>query len=282
MSGYKSMLTVFRSPDDAAAVCRLATGIATNWDSHLVGFHARPGLAINTGLRGPELDRWLDDKRRAIEHCNALIRAAVEQSAVSSGRQWDWREMTMPAEPAGDTAVALARCCDLVVIDRLKRQASLIDPDMTLEQLIFESGRPVLMVPTGCRSSQLGQRIVVAWNGTCEACRAVYDALPLLAHEGVEEIRLVCPPAPDHGPRHLPPGVDLAAALARHGIDLEVAALPGRHANAGPEIMAQCEEFGADLLVMGGYGHSRLREYVFGGTTETIMNESQIPVLISR
>ncbi len=281
MSCYKTILAVFRSPDDADCLCRLACDIANRWQAHLAGFYARPGLAVHTGLRGPDLDEWLGQKRRRIEQYNSLIRTAVEQSALSSGNNWDWREMEDPTEPSGDTAAEFARCADLVIIGRLERGSSLVDPDMTLEQLMFETGRPLLVVPPNCKARQVGRRIVVAWNGTRQASRAAFDALPLLASHENEAIRLVCPPTPEHGPNQIAQGAELAETLARHDVKLEVKALPGRHSDAGAEIMAECEEFGADLLVMGAYGHSRLREYVFGGTTETILSGSTIPVLIS-
>ncbi len=281
MSGYKTILTVFRSPDDADCQCRLACDIANRWQAHLLGFHAKPGLAVHTGLRGPDLDEWLDQKRQRIERCNSLIRTSVEQSATSSGLNWDWREVEGRLEPTGYAAAELARCADIVIIDRLERGSSLVDPDMTLEQLMFGTGRPLLIVPPNCEARQVGRRIVVAWNGTRQASRAAFDALPLLASHENEAIRLVCPSPLEHGLNQIAIGAELAAALARHNVKLEVKTLPGRHSDAGAEIMAECEEFGADLLVMGAYGHSRLREYVFGGTTETILNASTIPVLIS-
>ncbi len=282
MTGYKTILTVFRSPEDAERLCQLASSLAGIWQSHVVGFHARPGVSINVGLRGEALRLWLDAKRKSIEEQDADTRAIFERYASSPGQSWEWRQVEAAAMPSGDIAQDLARCSDLVLISRLESGSSLTDPDMTLEQLMFGSGRPVIVMPANYPGQQTGQRIVIAWNGTHEATRAAFDSLPLLLNVPSDNIRLVCPPAPDKASPQLPLGADLAEALARHGVEPEVRALPGRHADAGAEILAQCEEFGADLLVMGAYGHSRLREYVFGGTTETILNDSRIPVLISR
>ena len=147
---------------------------------------------------------------------------------------------------------------------------------------MFDSGRPVLEVPKDFKQHHCGQRIVIAWNGTLEAARAAFDSLPLLLKTTSDRIRIVCPQAPDKEPKKSPSGADLARTLARHGIEADYRTLQDRIANSGPDILAQCREFEADLLVMGAYGHSRLREYVFGGTTETILNDSQIPLLISR
>jgi nucleotide-binding universal stress UspA family protein len=281
MSAYKTILIVFRSPDDAQCLCSLASDIATRWQSHIVGLYARPALSVHIGLRGKELQEWLADKRKLIDQYNTAIKKSFDNAAGSTDLNWEWRELADHMEPSGDAALEMALCSDLTIIDRLERGSSLVDPDVTLEQLVFGSGRPVLIVPPGCKHQQLGRRMIVAWNGTRESSRAAFDALPLITSDATQAARLVCPPAPERGPRQLPLGAEFAESLARHEIELEVKALPGRHSNAGPEILAECEEFGADLVVMGAYGHSRLREYVFGGTTETILNDCTLPMLIS-
>ncbi len=282
MDSYKTILSVFRSPDQTERLCLLADGLAGIWQSRVLGFHARPGVSVNVGLRGTELKEWLDQKREHIDEQAANIKAVFEHYASLSGQNWQWRSMDADLVPGGEASLDLARCADLVLINRLEHGSTLMDPDMTLEQLMFETGRPVIVVPKGYPGEKTGQRIVIAWNDTREASRAAFDALPFISNASANSVRLVCPPLPENSPRQLPQGADLAEALARHGVEPEIKTLPGRHADAGAEILAECEEFGADLLVMGAYGHSRLREYVFGGTTETILNSATIPVLLSR
>ncbi len=282
MDSYKTILIVFRSPDEAERLCQLADELAGIWQSHVLGFHARPGVSVNVGLRGSELKLWLEERHKHLARQDAETTAVFNHYSSLSGQSWEWRRVDSDLMPGGDMALDLARFSDIVLINRLERGSSLTDPDMTLEQLIFESGRPVIVIPKNYSKKHSGNRIVIAWNGTSEATRAAFDALPLLHNAASGCIRLVCPPVSEKASRQLPQGADLAEALARHGVELEVKSLPGRHQNAGAEIMAECEEFDADLLVMGAYGHSRLREYVFGGTTETILNESSIPVFLSR
>lgn len=282
MDSYKTILIIFRSPDQAERLCLLADGLAGTWQSHVLGFHARPGVSVNVGLRGDDLREWLDKKRRFIDEQEAETKTIFEHHASLAGQNWQWRTVDADLMPGGDTALDLARCADLVLINRLEHGSTLMDPDMTLEQLMFETGRPVIVVPQNYSGQTIGQRIVIAWNGTREASRAAFDALPLVSNAPPDGVRLVCPPVPENSSRQLPQGADLAEALARHGVEPEIKSLPGRHTDAGAEILAECEEFGADLLVMGAYGHSRLREYVFGGTTETILNDATIPVLLAR
>lgn len=282
MTGYRTILVVFRSPEEAENLCLLASNLAGIRQSHVLGFHARPGISVNVGLRGDALKQWLEEKRKSIDEHEADTKAIFTRHSASSRQNWEWRQVEADLMPSGDMALDFARCADLVLVGRLESGSSLTDPDMTLEQLMFESGRPVVVIPKNYSGQHIGQRIVVAWNGTLEASRAAFDSLPLLSNTTAKSVRLVCPPAPDKGSPQLPQGTDLAEALARHGIEPEVRALPGRRSNAGLEILAQCEEFDADLLVMGAYGHSRLREYVFGGTTETVLNDCRIPILVSR
>jgi nucleotide-binding universal stress UspA family protein len=282
VDSYKTILIVFRSPDQAERLCLLADGLASIRQSHVLGFHARPGVSVNVGLRGSELGDWLDKKRKFIDEQEADTKAIFKHYASLSGQNWQWRSVDADLMPGGDTALDLARCADLVLINRLQHGSTLMYPDMTLEQLMFETGRPVIIVPKDYTGQNTGQRIVIAWNGTRESTRAAFDALPLVSNASAGCVRVVCPPLPENSPRQLPHGADLAEALARHGIEPEIKTLPGRHTDAGAEILAECEEFGADLLVIGAYGHSRLREYVFGGTTETILSDASIPVLMSR
>ncbi|MEO1160976.1 MAG: universal stress protein [Pseudomonadota bacterium] len=282
MDSYKTILIVFRSPQQAESLCLLAQDLADDGQSHVLGFHARPGVSVNVGLRGSELKQWLDAKRRFIDEQEANTKAVFEHYASQAGQNWQWRTIDADLMPDGGTALDIARCADITLINRLEHGSTLMDPDMTLEQLMFETGRPVIVVPQDYQGQKTGQRIVIAWNGTREASRAAFDALPLVSNAASKCVRLVCPPVPENSTRQLPQGADLAEALARHGVEPEIKPLPGRHADAGAEILAECEEFGADLLVMGAYGHSRLREYVFGGATETVLNDASIPVLLSR
>ncbi len=282
MNSYKTILIVFRACEQAEQLCLLANGLADKWQSHVLGYHARPGVSVNVGLRGNDLKAWLDEKRKDADEQEARTKATFAHYASLSGQNWQWRSLDPDLANGGDTALDLARCSDLVLINRLQHGSTLMDPDMTLEQLMFETGRPVIIVPANYTGGKTGQRIVVAWNDTREASRAAFDALPLVSSASAGNVRLVCPPVPEGNSRQLPQGAGLAEVIARHGVEPEIKPLPGRHADAGAEILAECEEFDADLLVMGAYGHSRLREYVFGGTTETILNDAGIPVMVSR
>jgi nucleotide-binding universal stress UspA family protein len=144
---------------------------------------------------------------------------------------------------------------------------------------LLESGRPVLIVPPQCSVKIPPRHVVVAWRPTREATRALHDAMPLLrAAESVDvlEIETDLEPRSDDGAQ---PGADIATHLARH--DLKVRVVVKRGESVTTELLRHCEESGAQLLVAGGYGHSRFREWVLGGTTRELLQFAHLPVLFS-
>jgi nucleotide-binding universal stress UspA family protein len=141
-------------------------------------------------------------------------------------------------------------------------------------------GGPVMIVPYMGPAATFGERVIVAWDASREAARAVNDALPLLKRAKQVGVVSVNPrPWPfAHGEE---PGADIGLHLARHGVKVEVQRVEGRDIDTANAILSHVADRSADLLVMGGYGHSRLRELVLGGVTRTILTEMIVPVLMS-
>lgn len=168
---------------------------------------------------------------------------------------------------------------DLVVIARPEPAGQSPAPSGLAESLVLSSGRPIILFPPNQTASRV-RRSLVAWNATRESIRAVADALPLLARATVEVLIV------DHErqrARHgQEPGADIARHLARHGAQVEVQRLSSGGQDVGQLLLSQAAAFRADLLVMGAYGHSTLREWMFGGVTRTVLYEAGLPVLMSR
>jgi nucleotide-binding universal stress UspA family protein len=142
------------------------------------------------------------------------------------------------------------------------------------------SGRPVIVLPPRAKVSQV-RRVLVGWNAEREAVRAVADALPLLVRAEVVEVLVVDPES--HRAAHgQEPGADIARYLARHGVHVEVRRLSSGSDDVGHLLLSHAADFGADLVVMGAYGHSHLNEWIFGGVTRTALREAGLPVLMSR
>jgi nucleotide-binding universal stress UspA family protein len=171
-----------------------------------------------------------------------------------------------------------ARCVDLAIVGQL-------DPDHPPfgsaapppEQIVLSSGRPVLIVPYAARFQGIGDRVLLAWNGSREAARAVNDALPFLVKASSVTVLTVKPEAA----RAETPNVDIVSHLARHGVQAEAAHTGATDIGVGVALLNHATEVCADLMVMGAYGHSRLRELVLGGATRSVLRRMTVPVLMS-
>jgi nucleotide-binding universal stress UspA family protein len=204
----------------------------------------------------------------------SLFDDATEQQPFVS----EWRSITSERTDPALIVMNHGRACDLII-------ACQSDPGWDLssildfpERLAIEGGRPVLVLPIKGRFESLPKSITVAWNGRKESARAVFDALPLLKlAEKVEVLTVDQGDGPLEGSL---PDTELAAALDRHGVNVTVAKFAAVEASVGEAIRRRATEQ-SDLLVMGAYGHSRFREFAFGGVTRHILREMTEPVLFS-
>jgi nucleotide-binding universal stress UspA family protein len=208
----------------------------------------------------------------ASRHGLALQDAPVKAAyAASGGPSASWREAL------GYPAVIVpqrARVNDLVVLGQSERVADRPYTD-TLEETVLHGGRPVLLAPLHA-AAPIGQIIAVAWNGSPEAARAVSAALPLLAE--AREIHILTAGEDDAAE----PQLDLAPYLAWHGIAASTHHIrPVKGVGHGELLLAEARDRGADLLVMGGYGHAPWREMIFGGATREVVGVSRLPILLA-
>ena len=169
----------------------------------------------------------------------------------------------------------LGRHFDLAVTTQSGPDAHIGDRAM-INAALFDTGRPVIIVPYIHKGPARFDHVLVAWDGSAVAARALNDALPLLQIAGKIEIVTV---TPEGTPHETMPGFNISRHLARHDIDVELRMLPPSN-DVGPTLLSYSADVGADLLVMGGYGHSRLREFVFGGTTSDILKSMTLPVFM--
>jgi len=226
--------------------------------------------------RGEGILSVIDAHQAEIEGIEADYRAQFEDIVRRHGIRSEWRSLPYLSS---DVAVH-AYYADLVVISRPESPGKTAGPPGLAESLVLSSGRPVIVFPPRGKVSRV-RRILVAWNATRESIRAVADALPLLVKAEAVEILLVDHQrrAAGHGQE---PGADIALHLARHGAQVEVRRLSSGGKAVGRLLLSQAAAFGADLLVMGSYGHTQLREWMFGGVTRTVLYEADLPVLMSR
>jgi nucleotide-binding universal stress UspA family protein len=181
-------------------------------------------------------------------------------------------------EGIGAASVARqARYADLVILGQVDPEAP-APSSVVPAEVVLSSGRPALIVPYVLRSQSVARRVFVAWNASREAARAVADALPLL--QDAEAVVVVSINA-KLGVESEQPASDLAHHLARHGVKAEATAIVAKDPTVGAVLLARAADFGADLIVMGAYGHSRSRELLLGGATRHILRHMTIPLLMA-
>lgn len=179
-----------------------------------------------------------------------------------------------------DTAVGLhAHYADLVVLGHSVLKSDLAAPPV-LEGAIFRSARPVLLVPEGGVRTLMPRNVLIAWNSKQEAARAVFDGLELLKHADNVSIAMVDPVASSRKSGE-EPGADLAAYLVRHGAKVTVERLASCGKDTADVLKQHAMDIGAEMIVMGAYGHSRLRERVFGGVTRAFIDGAAVPILMA-
>lgn len=268
------------SPACATRV-RLAARLAQAHDAHLVGLAATGSLEMPPQARAALGDAlWFDFVRGQDDRVTGLA-ARFEQEARAAGAT-----RVEPRTARGDVEAALmlhGRYADLLVMGKPDGRAGqgAVDHD-AMVHLLREVGRPVLLVPQAGAPAEVGRRVLVAWGATRESMRAVTDAVPLLvAADRVDVLvfnaRHGSGVSGSHGEQV---GADLARWLARHGAQVEVHD-EVTDIDVGSALLSRAADFGADLVVMGAYGHSALRERLFGGVTETVLRAMPVPVLMS-
>ncbi len=232
-------------------------------------------VALSSEYYPMDIYRAFSDAARATQ---ATLKAELEKRLASAGVGHQVHAADSVMMSASEMAGVHARYFDLIVFGRLPGGETPLERDQ-FAALLLHSGRPVLVVPAG-NSACLDEGAVVAWKPTREASRAVHDALPLLQRAGSVRVVVVNPAVGDveHGEL---PGADIGAHLAHHGLKVEVVQCPRGEDSTGASILREVREQGAGLLVAGGYGHRRLREYVFGGVTRTLFDQAVRPVFFS-
>lgn len=273
---YKTILVHSDAGKHWPARLELAVLLARQHDAHLIGLHAPRSAAMSGFLLGgvdPELAESLRQAHaEQAAQAQAVFNKAVSAAGISHA---EWRTNGEIAVP---TLLTNARYVDLLVLgQRDPSEVDGFDRDFA-EQVVLAAGRPVLMLPYAGHFDSIGKQALVAWDASREAARALTDALPLLRQADNVKLITINPKGSRHGAL---PGADIGLYLARHGVRIEVVADRGDNIDIGNELLSRASDFGSDLIVMGAYGHARLKELVMGGATRTIMDSMTVPVLLS-
>lgn len=278
--GYKTILLYLDTAAQRVERIDLAFEQAEKFDAHLVGLYAPgpvPIPAYALAEAGHEVVELL--RRRRAEAAQSAKNAFEAASARRRAVKCEWR--VAPGDAAA--AVGLSgRYADLVIAgqpqpDDAGERFSILP---SAADLVLSAGRPVLFVPYAGRFPSVGKRILIAWNASRESARALSDAMPFL--ERASYVDVVSLDTDAIGSKHgEDPGADTGLLLARHGIKVTVSQQSGSDIGVGEQLLSRAADFDADLIVMGAYGHSRLRERILGGATRTMLEAMTVPVLMS-
>lgn len=285
---YASLLVPVQDTPNQAAFTDTAAALAARWNAHVAGLHTHVPTYSSYIASGdypvaPSPAVVAEDESTARERDQLLAKAFAERLAARHVTDHDWRYRTadLAGRQTADLIATEARAHDLVVLGRPTATVRDHTSADTAAVVAQSSARPVLVLPASATAvADVGRHVVLAWNGAREAQRAIDGALPLL--QDAESVNLVVIEdkhalVSPHGEE---PGADIALYLARHGVHVDVSQLACRRRSVADTLCAHIADHGADMLCMGAYGHSRLREFVLGGTTYDMLRRLPVPTLI--
>lgn len=255
-----------------------AISVAELFDSHIAGiafsYSSVIPIYMMPDIPSDVLAGVIAENEKTAREAISRFEAAAKRSLLSA----EPRLVTESEDGPPGTFAKMARRFDLSVV-RQSDDDRWANNDVLIEATLFESGRPLIVVPYIQKDGLKLDRIVCCWDGSRAATRAINDALPFLKKAQVVELFIVINEKTS-GERELR-GVDIANHLARHEIKVEVETRPAADIDVASAILSHVADCSASMIVMGGYGHSRLREFVLGGATRAILSTMTVPVFIS-
>ncbi|WP_442807950.1 universal stress protein [Trinickia soli] len=276
---YKSILVHLDTSEAVHSRLELALSLAKRYDAYVTGFFTvftpEPGsfyvMAANAEL-------YVEQRQRRAEQQGALERL-FRAELVRAHVHGEWQSS---AEFANRVVPQAARLADLAIVGQFNRN----DPDSFVAEQFVEntaiaSGRPVLVVPYAGQFDEVGTHVLIAWDGSREATRALHDALPFLSRAKRVTVLTINALAGEP-PENRIPGVDIAAVISRYGANVVTEEVEGvKDEPIGEMLLSRAADLSVDLIVMGCYGHSRWRELALGGATRSMLKSMTVPVLMS-
>lgn len=278
MAAFKDLLVVLDTSRSCGVRLDVATALAARFSAHLTGVYVSPPPQVPAMIESQLTPELIELQMRTLSEATERVQELFRRRGEGPGFTSEWR---VREGEAGEVATLHARYADVSIVGQVDPEADELGSAGDLpERVVLGAGRPVLVVPYAGTFQTVGQRVLVAWNAGREATRAVNDALPLLEGAAKVTVLAINPRGGLHGHGEVP-GADIALHLARHGVRAEAAAIKSDDVEVGALLLSQAADLNADLIVMGAYGHSRLREVMLGGATREILRSMTVPVLLS-
>jgi nucleotide-binding universal stress UspA family protein len=267
-------LTIGAERDYAA---EYAVSIAQTFSAHIAGIAFAYEPVLPPTIMGGIPANYIDAQRAETEKAAGEAVARYEERARRAGLSAESRVMGASIAGASDLFGRVARRFDLSVVGQAEPD-KVAPEELIIEAALFESGRPVVVVPYIQRDGLKLDRVMIGWDGSRNAARSIGDAMPFLARAKSVDVVIV---ASEGVKSDELPGADIAQHLARHGMKVEVKRIVTGGIDVANTVLSYAADSSIDFIVMGGYGHSRLREFILGGATRGILTSMTVPVMMS-
>ena len=254
-----------------------AISVADAFEAHVLGVAFVYDPVIPGSVMGGIPPEFIESQRRESEKKVQQAIARFEQAAKRVGVAYETRTLNASIAGAADRLGHLARRFDLAIVGQPERERAAA-AEVVDEGVLFDSGRPVIFVPYIQKSGLKLDRVMLCWDGSRAATRAINDAMPFLEKANQVELVIVASKA---GKANELTGADMGQHLARHGLKVEVKRITSPDIDVTSTILSYAADSSADMIVMGGYGHSRLREFILGGVTRGLLETMTVPTLMS-
>jgi nucleotide-binding universal stress UspA family protein len=272
----KDVLVHLSTGDRKGAVCSYALALADAFGAHVAGVAFAYEPVLGATVMGTMPSDFIEAQRIENEQAANAVKARFDEAARRAGASVESHVFTTSVAGAADQFGRMARRFDISVVMQAEGETVPAE-EMVAEAALFQSGRPLIVVPYIHGGALTLDRVMVCWDGGPMAARAIGDALPILARAKAVEVVMVLG---EEGKRDVIPGADIGQHLARHGLNVEVKRIVAS-GNVQQTLLSHAADISADLVVMGGYGHSRLREFILGGVTRGMLASMTVPCLMS-
>ncbi len=274
---FKTVFTAMTEFEPSKASLAQAAALTEVLDAHLdvmcLGMDRSRSNYYEVGANAILVQSALEEAHRKAEQTRVEVDAWLKAANI----RWTARDAIASLADAGRPLSLAARFSDLSVVPLPYRTRSSAEETLILEALLFDAGCPTVVMPD-MEPVSTPARIVIGWNESTEALRAIHAAMPFLAAARDVHIAIIDPP--EHAADRSDPGGALAVMLSRHGVNCDIQVMSRNGARVSERLQRHVTEMGADMLVMGAYGHSRFREAILGGATREMLEHAKVPVFM--
>jgi nucleotide-binding universal stress UspA family protein len=278
--GYRTILVYLHSAESAQAILDVAVPLAKQQGAHLVGLNVRAQLPLYVTATTALPEEVVEQERLRVDEYAGQIKRHFDRVTAGMRDSCEWRSPLSLDARISNTVAEQALSADLVVVSKITASEFAGWPGLPAD-LALDAGRPTLIVPATDASFDIGGHVLVAWNATRECARAMFDALPVLRSATTVTILTIDPGSSKVEPGSEEAVYDLMATLKRHRVNAVFKTTQDGDMSPGDALIRYASDHRASLIVMGCYGHSRMRETVFGGTSQQLIDQTTIPLLMS-